>query len=620
VGIRFTLTTFIKTSSNIIVLAAVAVLTKFIAQNGSFLMKKIFIVSLIACVFISCDLSKYKLNKEYDLETLFEKSGGTQTSTYSEIIKYYEELDESFTSIQLEEYGQTDSGEPLHLAIFNPSENFNLDEVRENYTIILINNGIHPGESDGIDATMMLFRDLAQDSITVPKNTIIATIPVYNIGGALNRNSTSRVNQNGPEEYGFRGNARNYDLNRDFIKADTKNTRSFSEIFHKVKPDIFVDTHVSNGADYQYTLTHLFTQHNKLGGELGAYLNDKMIPSLKASLWENEWDITPYVNVHNEVPEKGFTQFMDTPRYSTGYTALWNTLGLMIETHMLKPYKKRVMGTYRTLRSIIEIAERDREKIKDLRARAQRKYLTERFYPVNFKVDSTNISKLQFKGFESEEITSDVTGNSRLKYDRKKPFKKEVDYYNNFISQEQIEIPRAYIIPQGWWNVIDLLKSNNVEMTEFKNDTTMFVEIYKIEDYKTFPNPYEGHYPHFDTKITSTKDSIKFRKGDVYIKSFQPSVRYLLETLEPTTPDSFFNWNFFDTVLQRKEGFSAYVFEDLAKELLDKNPGLNEEFQKKKKSDLEFSRDPSAQLNWLYTESGLIEKAYLRYPVFRVSR
>ena len=506
------------------------------------------------------------------------------------------------------------------MAIFNPSENFNLDEVRENYTIILINNGIHPGESDGIDATMMLFRDLAQDSITVPKNTIIATIPVYNIGGALNRNSTSRVNQNGPEEYGFRGNARNYDLNRDFIKADTKNTRSFSEIFHKVKPDIFVDTHVSNGADYQYTLTHLFTQHNKLGGELGAYLNDKMMPSLKASLWENEWDITPYVNVHNEVPEKGFTQFMDTPRYSTGYTALWNTLGLMIETHMLKPYKKRVMGTYRTLRSIIEIAERDREKIKDLRARAQRKYLTERFYPVNFKVDSTNISKLQFKGFEGEEITSDVTGNSRLKYDRKKPFKKEVDYYNNFISQEQIEIPRAYIIPQGWWNVIDLLKSNNVEMTEFKNDTTMFVEIYNIEDYKTFPNPYEGHYPHFDTKITSTKDSIKFRKGDVYIKSFQPSVRYLLETLEPTTPDSFFNWNFFDTVLQRKEGFSAYVFEDLAKELLDKNPGLNEEFQKKKKSDSEFSRDPSAQLNWLYTESGLIEKAYLRYPVFRVSR
>ncbi len=583
-------------------------------------MKKIFIASLVAYVFISCDLSKYKLIKEYDFETVFEKSGGTETPTYPEVIKYYEELDGAFTTIQLKEFGKTDSGEPLHLAIFSPTENFNLDEIREKYTIILINNGIHPGESDGIDATMMLFRDLAQDSIPIPKNTIIATIPVYNIGGALNRNSTTRANQNGPEEYGFRGNARNYDLNRDFIKADTKNTRSFSEIFHKVKPDIFVDTHVSNGADYQYTLTHLFTQHDKLGGELGDYLNNKMIPSLQASLWENEWDITPYVNVHNDVPDKGFTQFMDTPRYSTGYTALWNTLGLMIETHMLKPYKKRVMGTYRTLRSVIDIAERDREKIKDLRARAQRKYLTERFYPVNFKVDSTNITKLQFKGYEGEEVTSEVTGNSRLKYDRKKPFKKEIDYYNNFVSQDQIEIPRAYIIPQGWWNVIDILKSNNVEMSAIKRDTTMLVEIYKIEDYKTYPNPYEGHYPHYETKVTSTKDSIKFRKGDFYIKSFQPSVRYLLETLEPTTPDSFFNWNFFDTVLQQKEGFSSYVFEDLAKETLDKNSALNEEFQEKKKSDMEFSKSSFAQLNWLYKKSGHLEKAYLQYPVFRVSR
>ena len=583
-------------------------------------MKKIFIASLIACVLISCDLSKYKLIKEYDFETVFEKSGGTQTPTYPEVIKYYEELDDAFTSIQLREFGKTDSGEPLHLAVFSPNDNFNFDEIRENHTIILINNGIHPGESDGIDATMMLFRDLAQDSIAIPKNTIIATIPVYNIGGALNRNSTSRVNQNGPEEYGFRGNARNYDLNRDFIKADTKNTRSFSEIFHKVKPDIFVDTHVSNGADYQYTLTHLFTQHDKLGGELGDYVNDKMIPSLQASLWENEWDITPYVNVHNDVPEKGFTQFMDSPRYSTGYTTLWNTLGLMIETHMLKPYKKRVLGTYRTLQSIIDIAERDREKIKDLRARAQRKYLTERFYPVNFKVDSTNITKLQFKGYEGEEITSEVTGSSRLKYDRKKPFTKEIDYYNNFISEEQIEIPRAYIIPQGWWNVIEILKSNQVEMIPLKQDTIMLVETYKIEDYKTYTNPYEGHYPHYDTKVTSTKDSINFRKGDLYIKSFQPSVRYLIETLEPTTPDSFFNWNFFDTVLQQKEGFSPYVFEDSAKKLLDKNPKLKEEFEEKKKSDKEFSKDGPAQLSWLYQKSGSMEKAYLRYPIFRVSR
>ena len=71
---------------------------------------------------------------------------------------------------------------------------------------------------------------------------------------ALNRNSTTRTNQNGPESYGFRGNARNYDLNRDFIKSDTKNAKTFAQIFHLVQPDVFIDNHVSNGADYQYIL------------------------------------------------------------------------------------------------------------------------------------------------------------------------------------------------------------------------------------------------------------------------------------------------------------------------------------------------------------------------------
>jgi len=579
------------------------------------------LIALFAVVCLSsCDLSKYKLVKEYDLETRFEKSQGTETATYSEVVAFYDQLQEAYPTIQVKEHGLTDSGEPLRLVLFSPSEDFDIENLRENNTIILINNGIHPGESDGIDATMMLFRDLAQDSIRVPKNTILATIPVYNIGGALNRNTTSRTNQNGPLSYGFRGNARNYDLNRDFIKADTKNTRSFAEIFHNLNPDIFVDTHVSNGADYQYTLTHLFTQHDKLGGELGDYLNDTMMPSLKASLWEHDWEITPYVNVFNEVPEKGFVQFMDTPRYSTGYTTLWNTLGLMIETHMLKPYKKRVNGTYRALQSIMDIAERDRAQIKDLRDRADRKYLTERWYPTNYKVDSSNISKLQFKGFEGEVINSAVTNSKRLKYDRKKPFTKETDYYNNFIATEKIEIPRAYVIPQGWWNVIDILKTNNVEMQQFKRDTTLYVEKYRIEDYKTASNAYEGHYPHTNTSVSISNDSIRFRKGDFYISTFQPAVRYLIETLEPTTVDSFFNWNFFDSILQQKEGFSPYVFEDIAQNMLANDAALKEEFIQKQKSDKEFAQDSMMQLDWLHKKSKNYEAAHLSYPVFRVSR
>ncbi|MFO8146590.1 MAG: M14 family metallopeptidase [Bacteroidota bacterium] len=583
-------------------------------------MRKIFVALFAFICLTGCDLSKYQLIEEYDFETVFEKSTGKETATYAQVIEYYQQLGDAYPSVKLLEFGKSDSGEPLHLAVFSISENFDFEKLREDNTIILINNGIHPGESDGIDATMMLFRDLAQDSVTVPKNTILATIPVYNIGGALNRNSTSRTNQNGPLEYGFRGNARNYDLNRDFIKADTRNTRSFSEIFHLVQPDIFVDTHVSNGADYQYTLTHLFTQKDKLGGELGEYLDKKMKPSFEKSLWEHEWEVTPYVNVHNEVPEKGFVQFLDSPRYSTGYAALWNTLGIMIETHMLKPYKERVEGTYRALQTILEIGERDRATIKDLRARAQRKYLTERYYPIDFKADSSNVSKLQFKGYEAKRIESEITGEERLEYDQSKPFTKEIEYYDNFIPTEKIEIPRAYVIPQGWWNVIEILKSNKVIMTPVKNDTTILVEVYHIKEYSTRNNAYEGHYPHYNTSINKTQDSIKFRKGDLYIKTFQPAVRYLIETLEPTADDSFFNWNFFDSILQQKEGFSPYVFEDTAKKLLDENPELKKEFDEKKRSDREFSQNSYAQLSWIHKQSEHYEKSHLRYPVFRVSR
>ncbi|PRX45783.1 M14 family metallopeptidase [Salegentibacter salegens] len=583
-------------------------------------MKKILVLSVGLLSLISCDLEKYQLVTDYDLETRFEKSDGKETGTYEEVIDFYTQLAKSSGKISLEEFGKTDSGKPLHLAIYSPNKDFDFEELREENSIILINNGIHPGESDGIDATMMLFRDLAGDSITAPKNTVLATIPIYNIGGALNRNSTSRTNQNGPAEYGFRGNARNYDLNRDFIKADTRNTRSFYEIFHHVRPDIFIDNHVSNGADYQYTLTHLFTQHNKLGGELGTYLNEQIMPALEDSLAKKDWDITPYVNVFNTVPEEGFSQFNDHPRYSTGYTTLWNTIGMMVETHMLKPYPKRVRGTYELMRSMIGIAENDRERMKDIRNRASRKYLTDRWYPINFKPDMENPSEMEFKGYEGEMIASEVTGNDRLKYDSDKPFTKQVDYYNNFIAEDTIEIPRAYVIPQGWWQLTDLLKLNKIKLEPLQRDTTLYVETYKIEDFKTRDQAYEGHYMHSETKVSKKMDSVKFRKGDFVIKTFQDGARYLIETLEPEAPDSFFNWNFFDTVLQQKEGFSPYVFEDIAKKMLDENPELKERFEEKKRSDSEFSNSSYNQLAWLHKQSKHYEAAHLRYPIFRMPR
>ncbi|MBL4773506.1 MAG: hypothetical protein JKX98_07870 [Alcanivoracaceae bacterium] len=557
-------------------------------------------------------------SQQQSFSTVFENSNGKHTATYPQVIDFYQKLAELFPQISLQSIGTTDSGLPLHIATFNADGPQSFDEIRKNKSILLINNGIHPGESDGIDATMMLFRDLAQGILQTPKHTVIVTIPIYNIGGSLNRNSTSRTNQNGPIEYGFRGNARNYDLNRDFIKNDSDNAKTFTNIFHLVKPDVFIDNHVSNGADYQYTLTHLFTQHNKLGGQIGDYLHTFLMPALENNLKNKNWDITPYVNVFNQVPEKGFSQFMDYPRYSTGYTSLFNVLGMMVETHMLKPYKQRVQGTYQLMQSMITIIDVEALTIKKIRHNYHKSIFAQASYALDWKIDEDKSTILNFKGYHAQMIDSEVTLAKRLKYDRSKPFNKEVKYQNYFIPKVEITIPKAYIIPQGWHKVITLLKRNNVSMTQLDKETKFKVESYKIADFETRKAPYEGHYLHFNTHIKAAIIENIFHKGDYIIDLNQPAIRYIIETLEPQAPDSLFNWNFFDTILQQKEHFSPYVFEDIAAELLNNNPQLQKEFRKKQKTDEAFNKNWYAQLDWIHKHSKHYEKAHGQYPVYRV--
>jgi len=559
---------------------------------------------------------------QQNLETVFEKSNGKETATYDETITYYHSLDTSSPYVKVVEKGLTDSGKPLHLVILDFEQDFDFEKSRDKGKfIIFINNGIHPGEPDGIEACKMLLRDYVADSSkqALLKDIVIGVIPVYNIGGALNRNSHSRANQNGPVEYGFRGNARNFDLNRDFIKADTKNARSFYEIFHEVKPDMFIDTHVSNGADYQYSITHLATQHNKVGGDLGAYIENKFTPDLEAKMKTKGSEITPYVNVFNSTPdEAGFTQFLDGARYSTGYTTLFQTLGFMIETHMLKPFDVRVKATYSFIESMIELANEQGENIQVLRKERAKFFSPGNLHPIAWKLDRSEPKQIEFKGYVGEQQESEVTGQMRLFYDVNQPFTKTIPYYNTFVPAAEVEIPLGYVIPQGWHQVIERLKLNQVPFKQLSSDSTINVEAYRIEKFNTSSSPYEGHYPHNRVEISREKKTLDLRAGDYIFYVDQATGRYLVEALEPEAPDSFFNWNFFDTILQQKEYFSPYVFEDTAKKLLASNDALRTAFEKKKAEDKEFANSWYAQLDYIYKNSPYYERAHMQYPVYRL--
>lgn len=564
-------------------------------------------------------LASSLLFSQSNFKTPFEKGDGNQTVTYDEMNAWYGDLAKNFNTIQYLQKGEDDNGKPIYVVLYNPFPEKKIEQLRKDKAVLFVNNGIHPGEPDGIDATMMLMRDLATGKIRKPQNFIVAAIAAYNISGMLNRGSFSRANQNGPEAYGFRGNARNFDLNRDFIKADTKNARSFQEIYQWLKPDVFIDNHVSNGADYQYTFTYISTFKERLGKMLGNYFYDtyqaKNLEDLKTLGYES----TPYVNIHGDVPDIGFAAFEDSPRYSTGYASLFNAMSTMPETHMLKPYDKRVDATYQYMLVNLQNLDKEYRKVKQLRTENLKQYEAGEPYGIRWKIDSTKYMTMDFKGYEGKYKPSEISGKPRLYYDRKKPFTKSIKLFTTAVPTGFITIPKYYVVPQTQYRVIEELKRNGIRMKPIGKDSSITVESYKINDFKTVKNPYEGHYPHFETAVEHSNKSILFSAGDYLVPTGQEGVKYLIETLEPEALDSFFNWNFFDGILAQKEYYSAYIFEDTAAELLKRDEALKQKLEAKKAADKKFADDGTAQLDWIYRNSPYFEeKTFRQYPVYRI--
>src|SRR5436190_1077590 len=575
-------------------------------------MRKTFILLLVQLCFVLISSSQV-------ITTKFEQSNGTETPTYFEIVQWWQKLDQQSGKVKMLTMGMTDAGYPLHLVVVSNNGDYNFDNIRKNNKrIILVINGIHPGEPDGIDASMLMVRDIVTNKYKLPDDIVLAIIPVYNIGGCLNRSANYRVDQNGPEEFGFRGNSQNLDLNRDFIKCDSKDAKAFAEIFHLTDPDVFVDNHVSDGADYQHVMTLLTTQHNKLGGAMGEFLEKQFEPGLYALMKQKGFDMVPYVNSFGDTPENGWPEYWDSPRYSSGYATLWHTFSFVPETHMLKPYDQRVKATYALMQSFIEFTAKNSEQIKNLRNQTKKSTQSAIEFPISWALDRSQFKEVTYKGFEAGRKPSEISGFPRLYYDRSKPFEKKVKIYNYFPPKTFIKKPVAYIIPQGWWKVIDLLKLNKVQMSQLKRDTVIEVEVYKIEDYKTSPRQYEMHHLNSDVKISSARQQIKFSKGDWYIPMNQVGNRFLIETLEPQAEDSYFAWNFFDAILGQKEGYFAYAFEDIAVDYLKSNPDLKNKLEQRKATDTAFAKSGRAQLNFVYENSKWFEPAYLRYPVYRV--
>ena len=545
------------------------------------------------------------------------------TPTYQEVMEMYELLDKTYPNAVLLEKGKTDVGKPLHLFVINNEPVFDPLRIREQgKSVLLVNNGIHPGEPAGIDASLKFADDILRNKDGMQKwleNTVIIIIPAYNIGGLLNRGAYNRANQSTPYETGFRGNAKNLDLNRDFTKADSENAKSFAKIFQEWNPDVFLDTHTTNGSDHQYSVTWITPFPDYFPSTQEKFLREKMIPQMFSKMEKGEYELTPYVNWAYRDPKLGIQMWQDAPRYSSGYASLFNSYGMMTENHVYKRYPDRVKSCYQFICSLAEFTSENSEEIMTSRRTGIEELLSATKYPVSYEVDTTQYRTITFKGYEaSSNIKDKVTGLSRFGYDRTKPYSNKIPYYDVYNVVEEMKIPEYYILPQGWKDIVERLGLNDVEFFTFSKDTTLDVEVDYIDDFTNPPQPYNGHYFHSKVTTHSENQNIKYYTGDLIIPVRQKKIKYILEMLEPKAMDSFFRWNFFDAILDQREYFSSYGFEENALKYLEGHPDFKKKFIEKRNSDTEFANDHMAQLSYIYNNTEWAEETYKRYPVAKI--
>ena len=550
----------------------------------------------------------YKENQSYD---------------YAAVRAAYQAIAEAYPAqTHLEEMGLSDQGRPIDFFILSEEGLQTAAAAKASGKLIVwINNGIHPGEPCGIDASL----ELVQNILRRPKQRawlkeiVLCVVPIYNVGGAHQRSCCSRAAQNGPLAYGFRGNAQHLDLNRDFIKCDSRNAQAFNRYYSLWQPDFFVDTHTTNGSDHQYTLTLIAGQADKMQSLQAAYQEEELLPALYAGMKKRKKEMIPYVYTMGPTPEDGIKGFLETPRYSSGYANLFQSWAFITEALKYKPYAERVEHSLAFLEELLAYGAAHRLKLQQVRAKARAAVLAQDSFCLRWALDTSRAEKLVFKGYETEMQPSPFGENEqRLVYRKDRPYSKVIPYYPHYKEEVVVKAPRAYIVPQSQWRLLDRLRWNGVEMRPLEADTSIAVEAYYIRDLQTVKQAYEGHYLHQSVAVEKVYMPMQFYKGDYVVSCGQPLKRYLVETLEPQGHDAFFAWNFFDAILQQKEWFSPFSFESIALELLENDPYLKAAFEAKKKEEEAFAKSRYQQLYFIYQHSPYYEPSHRLYPIARL--
>lgn len=557
--------------------------------------------------------------------TFFERTGGAETSGSGQTIEYLKNLSKASSRITFTAFGKSAQGRDLPLVILDKEGLKSPDGIRETGRIILLIQAcIHPGEPEGKDAGMMLLRDMVvyHKYTHLLDHVSVLFIPIFNVDGNERFGPYNRINQNGPEKMGWRVNAANLNLNRDYLKADTPEMQAWLRMFHDWKPDFFFDSHTTDGADYQYVLTYLIEIYGTMGNELTGWSKDVFIPQMEKHMADKNILVHPYVTFRSWTNlRSGLIIQPASPILSHGYTAFLNRPGLLIETHMLKPYKQRVEATYECMLATLNILDHEYVQLKTLIELSDSFTSSRTFrqqpFPLRFLNLETDSNMVDFKGKEYETIKSDITGQYYNRYlDR--PVNYLIPSFTNNQPYVTVKLPEAYIIPAEWQTVIERLSLHGVKMVPLKKDKNLEVSTYKIKNPKWQSTPYEGRHPLISFETDEITEYRTFPVNSVLVPMDQSSAKIIAHCLEPGGNGSFLYWGFFDAIFEQKEYVETYVIEPIISRMVAEDPVLKDEFRKKMAEDTAFAKSPFRMTNWFYMKTPYFDQRKNVYPVGRI--
>lgn len=571
-------------------------------------MKRIFIVMAMTAMLVTSASAADRKRVPQEWKTLAEQTDFRKTPKYEETMDFFRRLADKSEMVSFDSFGVSPQGRSLNMVVVDKDGLTSPDEIRaKGRVVILVQCCIHSGEPDGKDAIMIWLRDLVLEGKDrkLLDDISFVMIPIFNVDGHEDFRATNRINQNGPEELGTRNTAQLLNLNRDYLKSDSPEVKAWLRLYNRWDPELFIDCHVTNGADFQYVMTYDIENHGKAMTE--------PVHSFSLNIFEKEFNermtqagfpMFPYCEYERTyAPELGASLDVFDPRYSQSYVAYRNRLGLLLETHIYKPYESRVMATLESIRQCAFILQEHKaelvQSIKEAdRATSGAEYRKTPF-PVKYEIDRSRVTYTDYLGWQRDTVKSDLSGGLWVKHNYDKPMTYNIPLYKTLKPSVSIRLPKAYIIMPQYSYLTELLELHGLSYTVSGEEQEVEVETYRYTDGVFSTRQSEGRVPVVSTKYTTQTEKLKCPKGSIVVSMDQPNAKLALYLFEPDAPGSLVYWGFFNSHIQPGNEFwvnQAYM-EVKGREMLRNDPAIKADFEQKMK-DPDFSGSPDRILNY----------------------